>query len=85
MLINNYSENNDEVRCIILQELEKSVAKKADIKEFVGFNTRKQGENLAREGQEILFDLLENCSKPTIAAINGLSWWWVRISNVLSY
>ena len=35
-----------------------------------GFNT-KQGENLAREGQEMLFDLLDNCTKPTIAAING--------------
>ena len=28
-----------------------------DIKEFAGFNTN-QGENLARNGQEILFDLL---------------------------
>ena len=34
----------------------KSFCSQVDIKEFAGFNTN-QGENLARNGQEILFDL----------------------------
>ncbi len=69
----NYSEKSDEVRCIILTGAgEKAFVAGADIKEFAGFNT-KQGENLAREGQEMLFDLLDNCTKPTIAAINGFA------------
>ena len=68
-----YSEKNNEVRCIILTGGgEKAFVAGADIKEFAGFNTN-QGEDLARKGQEMLFDLLENCSKPTIAAINGFA------------
>ena len=42
------------------------------IKEFINFDNHK-GEELARKNQEILFDLLENGSKPSIAAINGFS------------
>ena len=69
----NYSEKSSVVRCIILTGSgEKAFVAGADIKEFAGFNTN-QGENLARNGQEILFDLLDNCTKPTIAAINGFA------------
>ena len=68
-----YSEKSSVVRCIILTGRgEKAFVAGADIKEFAGFNTE-QGENLARNGQEILFDLLDNCAKPTIAAINGFA------------
>ena len=68
-----YSEKNHAVRCIILTGRgEKAFVAGADIKEFADFNTE-QGENLARNGQEILFDLLDNCTKPTIAAINGFA------------
>ena len=68
-----HSEKSNEVRCIILTGGgEKAFVAGADIKEFAGFNTN-QGESLARKGQEILFDLLETCSKPTIAAINGFA------------
>ena len=44
----------------------------ADIKEFMFFN-KKQGEDLARNGQKKLFDLIENLSKPVIAMINGFA------------
>lgn len=68
-----YSEKSTVVRCIILTGGgEKAFVAGADIKEFADFNTN-QGENLARNGQEILFDLLDNCTKPTIAAINGFA------------
>ena len=68
-----YSETNSDVRCIIITGSgEKSFVAGADIKEFASFNTE-QGENLARKGQQLLFDLLDNCTKPTIAAINGFA------------
>ncbi|MBT4738242.1 MAG: enoyl-CoA hydratase, partial [Flavobacteriales bacterium] len=44
----------------------------ADIKEFAEFNSS-QAEELSRKGQKLLFDKLENCSIPTIAAINGFA------------
>ena len=66
-------EKNKNVRCIIVTgNGSKSFVAGADIKEFTRFNVE-EGENLARNGQEKLFDLLENCSKPTIAAINGFA------------
>jgi len=68
-----YSEDNKDVRCILLTGSgTKSFVAGADIKEFAGFSIE-EGENLARKGQEQLFDLLENCSKPTIAAVNGFA------------
>lgn len=67
------SEQNKNVRCIIITGSgTKAFVAGADIKEFADFNTE-EGENLARKGQEQLFDLLENCSKPTIAAVNGFA------------
>ena len=44
----------------------------ADISEFAHFSVD-EGESLARKGQEILFDFVENLSKPVIAAINGFA------------
>jgi enoyl-CoA hydratase len=44
----------------------------ADISEFSSFS-QEQGEQLARLGQEKLFDLLENMSKIVIGAINGFA------------
>lgn len=68
-----YSEADKEVRCILITGSgDKSFVAGADIKEFADFNIQ-EGEELARKGQELLFDLLENCSKPTIAAINGFA------------
>ena len=58
-----YSEGNKEVRCILITGSgDKAFVAGADIKEFADFNIE-EGEKLARKGQELLFDLLEICSK----------------------
>ena len=44
----------------------------ADISEFADFNVD-QGANLARSGQELVFNYIENFEKPVIAAINGFA------------
>ena len=62
-----------EIRVIILTGSgEKSFVAGADIKEFADFGT-KAAEDLARNGQNILFDTVENLSKPVIAAVNGFA------------
>jgi enoyl-CoA hydratase len=64
---------DNEVRVIILTGSgEKSFVAGADIKEFSNFNQEK-AEELARNGQNILFDKIENLSKPVIAAVNGFA------------
>jgi enoyl-CoA hydratase len=66
-------DNDESIRCIIITGAEnKAFVAGADIKEFAAFS-KKEGEALARKGQEMLFDLLENSNKPTIAAINGFA------------
>ena len=66
-------DNDNSIRCIIITGAEnKAFIAGADIKEFAGFS-KAEGEALSRKGHQILFDLLENCSKPTIAAINGFA------------
>ena len=61
------------VRCIILTGADnKAFVAGADIKEFAGFDIS-EGESLARKGQELVFDLLENSGTPSIAAINGFA------------
>ncbi len=66
--------NDDkETRVIIITGSgEKSFVAGADIKEFSDFNTEK-AEELARNGQNILFNKIENLSKPVIAAVNGFA------------
>lgn len=66
--------NDDkETRVIIITgSCEKSFVAGADIKEFSDFNTEK-AEELARNGQNILFNKIENLSKPVIAAVNGFA------------
>lgn len=68
------SANKDSlIRCIILTGSgSKAFVAGADIKEFAEYK-KKQGEQLSREGQEKVFDLLGNSSKPSIAAINGFA------------
>ena len=67
------AEKDKLVRCIVLTGADtKAFVAGADIKEFVKFNVS-QGENLAKQGQELLFDLLENAATPSIAAINGFA------------
>ena len=67
------SNSNPSIRCIILTGSgDKAFVAGADIKEFVSF-TKSEGKKLAREGQELLFDMLSNLETPTIAAINGFA------------
>jgi enoyl-CoA hydratase len=51
---------------------EKAFVAGADIKEFAHFSIAQGGE-LAQKGQEMLFDFIENMSKPVIAAVNGFA------------
>lgn len=65
--------SDNEVRVIILTGSgEKSFVAGADIKEFSDFGQEK-AEELARNGQNILFNKIENLSKPVIAAVNGFA------------
>ena len=66
--------NDDrEIRVIILTGSgEKSFVAGADIKEFSDFGTD-AAEDLARNGQNLLFNKIENLSKPVIAAVNGFA------------
>ncbi|MGA9271023.1 MAG: enoyl-CoA hydratase-related protein, partial [Lutimonas sp.] len=57
---------------IITGSGEKAFVAGADISEFADFGTD-QGRELSRQGQEKLFDFVENLSTPVIAAINGFA------------
>lgn len=66
-------ESDNEVRAIIVTGSgEKAFVAGADISEFASFSTA-QGSELARKGQELLFDFVENLQTPVIAAINGFA------------
>jgi enoyl-CoA hydratase len=66
--------NNDNAIGVVLLtgSGEKSFVAGADIKEFADFSVQ-QGKELAAKGQELLFDYIENMSKPVIALINGFA------------
>ncbi len=67
------ADQNKEVKCLILTGADtKAFVAGADIKEFAHFN-EEEGANLARDGQYLLFNLLENLSTPSIAAVNGFA------------
>lgn len=67
------AKDNAEIKVVILTGSgEKSFVAGADIKEFSDF-AGAQGEELARQGQEMVFDKLENFLKPIIAAVNGFA------------
>jgi len=67
------AEKDPAVRVIILTGSgEKSFVAGADIKEFADYNVS-EGTELAARGQELLFDFIENLSKPVIAAVNGFA------------
>ncbi|NLP57793.1 enoyl-CoA hydratase/isomerase family protein [Lutibacter sp. B1] len=57
---------------IITGSGEKAFVAGADISEFSDFSVI-EGTELARKGQEILFDFIQNLSTPVIAAINGFA------------
>ncbi|NJW52072.1 enoyl-CoA hydratase/isomerase family protein [Salinimicrobium oceani] len=67
------AEEDSDIKVIILTGSgEKAFVAGADISEFADFSAE-EGKRLAAEGQEKLFDLVENLSKPVIAAINGFA------------
>lgn len=67
------AKNDPSIRVLILTGSgEKSFVAGADIKEFSNFDGP-QGELLAREGQEKVFNKIENFPKPIIAAVNGFA------------
>ena len=51
---------------------EKAFVAGADISEFADFDV-KEGRKLAANGQELLFDFVENLATPVIAAVNGFA------------
>ncbi len=64
---------NNEIKVIILTGTgEKAFVAGADITEFAHF-TIEEGAQLAAQGQEMLFDFIENLKTPVIAAINGFA------------
>ena len=57
---------------VVIGNEDKAFVAGADISEFADFDATK-GSKLAKTGQELLFDFIENLSKPVIAAINGFA------------
>ena len=67
------ADKDDSVGLIVITgEGEKSFVAGADIKEFADFSIS-EGGSLAKTGQSSLFNLIENLTKPVIAAINGFA------------
>ncbi|HEY2725718.1 MAG TPA: enoyl-CoA hydratase-related protein [Parafilimonas sp.] len=64
---------NDEIKSAIITGAgEKAFVAGADISEFLSLG-EKSGEELARKGQQNVFDKIENSLKPIIAAVNGFA------------
>ena len=64
---------DSDVKVIILTGSgEKAFVAGADISEFADFDV-KEGAKLAKMGQELVFDFIENLSTPVIAAVNGFA------------
>ncbi|MGB0166807.1 MAG: enoyl-CoA hydratase/isomerase family protein [Luteibaculum sp.] len=66
-------ESDENIRVILVTGSgEKSFVAGADIKEFASFN-KSQGAELSKKGHEMLFNKVENLSKPVIALVNGFA------------
>ena len=66
-------EDDDDTKVIIITGSgEKAFVAGADISEFADFDIE-EGAELAAKGQTMLFDFIENLSKPVIAAVNGFA------------
>ena len=68
----NANEDKNTKVIIVTGSGKKAFVAGADISEFADFDAKK-GSNLARKGQELLFNFVENLSTPVIAAINGFA------------
>lgn len=68
-----FATQSDEVRGVLLTGAgEKAFVAGADISEFQNYNLE-EGKELAKVGQTNVFDAIENCPKPVVAAINGFA------------
>ena len=66
-------DKDSNIRVILLTGSgEKAFVAGADISEFSDFSVE-EGAQLAAQGQELLFDFVENLKTPAIAAINGFA------------
>lgn len=67
------AEDDSAVNVILLTGSgEKAFVAGADISEFANFSVE-EGAQLAAQGQELLFDFVENLKTPVIAAVNGFA------------
>jgi enoyl-CoA hydratase len=67
------AEANASIRAIvIIGSSNKAFVAGADISEFSNYDTA-QGADLARKGQELVFNALQNLKTPAIAAVNGFA------------
>ena len=67
------ADTDPSVRVIIITGSgEKAFVAGADIKEFASFSVE-EGQRLSADGHRILFDRVENMTKPVIAAVNGFA------------
>src|SRR5579872_5944322 len=65
--------NNEEIKTVIITGAgEKAFVAGADISEFLSLGVN-EGAALAKKGQDMVFDRIENCPKPIVAAVNGFS------------
>ena len=72
LILNDFNSDKNIRVVIVTGSGNKAFVAGADIKEFANYS-KKEGEKLARNGQNKLFDFIENYSKPIIAAINGFA------------
>lgn len=65
--------HNKEIKCVIITGSgAKAFVAGADISEFLSLDAS-GGALLAAKGQEMVFNKIENCSKPVVAAVNGFA------------
>ncbi|MBS1645395.1 MAG: enoyl-CoA hydratase/isomerase family protein [Bacteroidetes bacterium] len=65
--------SNAEIKSVLLTGSgEKAFVAGADISEFTSLDAA-GGAALAAKGQQLVFDKIENCPKPVVAAVNGFS------------
>lgn len=69
---NELDENKNVKAIIITGSGDKAFVAGADIKEFYQFDVN-QGQELSSKGHQDLFNLVENLTTPTIAAVNGFA------------
>lgn len=68
-----FASQSDDVSAVLITGAgEKAFVAGADIAEFQDYNLA-EGKELARTGQSNVFDAIENCPKPVLAAINGFA------------